>query len=92
MIASLVLVEGEKVIEENLLIPLTNVEEVLVGSADGFGHLVHFVANSTSDLGGARLGWSPQRHRCADAGYEAVGLTRNMHSRLISSTHHRMNR
>ena len=53
MVASLVLVEGEKVIGENLFIPLTNVGEVLIGSADGFGHLVHFVANSTSDLDAA---------------------------------------
>jgi hypothetical protein len=53
MVASLVLVEGEKVIGENLFIPLTNVDEVLIGSADGFGHLVHFVAKSTSDLDAA---------------------------------------
>jgi hypothetical protein len=50
MIATLVLVEGEKVIGENLFIPLTDVDEVLVGSADGFGHLVHSVAKSTADL------------------------------------------
>lgn len=56
MIASLVLVEGEKVIGENLFIPLTNVDEVLVGSADGFGHLVRFVADSTSDLDAAVRG------------------------------------
>jgi hypothetical protein len=56
MVASLVLVEGEKVIGENLFIPLTDVAEVLVGSADGFGHLVHFVANSTSDLDSAVRG------------------------------------
>ncbi|MDT5232697.1 MAG: hypothetical protein QOI39_3197 [Mycobacterium sp.] len=56
MIATLVLVEGEKVIGENLFIPLTDVDEVLVGSADGFGHLVHLVAKSTSDLDGAVRG------------------------------------
>jgi hypothetical protein len=56
MIATLVLVEGEKVIGENLFIPLTDVDEVLVGSADGFGHLVALVAKSTSDLDGAVRG------------------------------------
>jgi hypothetical protein len=56
MIATLVLVEGDKVIEENLFIPLTDVDEVLVGSADGFGHLVHLVARSTSALDAAVRG------------------------------------
>lgn len=56
MVVSLVLVEGDRVIDENLMIPLTNAEQVLVGRADGFGNLVHIVANSISDLDAAVRG------------------------------------
>lgn len=50
MVVCLVLVEGDKVIEENLMIPLTNAEEFLIGRVDGLGILAHFVAPSTTDL------------------------------------------
>jgi hypothetical protein len=53
MITILVLVEGDKVIGENLFVPVTDVDETLVGAADGFGHLVHFVAKSDSGLDAA---------------------------------------
>jgi hypothetical protein len=46
VIVSLVLVEGDDVLEEDLMIPLAKVEEVLIGRMDGFGFIVHFVANS----------------------------------------------
>jgi hypothetical protein len=49
VVVSLVLVEGDDVLEEDLMIPLANVEEFLIGRVDGFGFLVHFVANSTPD-------------------------------------------
>jgi hypothetical protein len=50
VVVAVVLVEGDDVIEENLMIPLTNAEEFLIGRVDGLGILVHFVANSTTDL------------------------------------------
>lgn len=53
MVVSLVLVEGDEVIEENLMIPLDNVEETLIGRVDGLGILVHFVADSTAGLDAA---------------------------------------
>jgi hypothetical protein len=49
VVASLVLVEGEHVIEEDLILPLANTEAFQVGRVDGFGFLVHFVTNSTRD-------------------------------------------
>jgi hypothetical protein len=49
VVVSLVLVEGEDVVEEDLLIPLANLEDFLIGRVDGFGFIVHFVANSTPE-------------------------------------------
>jgi hypothetical protein len=49
VVTSLVLVEGESVVEEDLIIPLARTEAFQVGRVDGFGYLVHFVANSASD-------------------------------------------
>ena len=49
MVTSLVLVEGERVIEEDLIIPLTNTEAFQVGRMDGFGFLVHFITNTRRD-------------------------------------------
>lgn len=51
MINSLVLVEGDKVIGENLMIPITDAEEFLIGSADGFGQLLQITAETTAALG-----------------------------------------
>jgi hypothetical protein len=53
VVVSLVLVEGDEVIEEDLMIPLAKAEEFLIGRVDGFGFLVHFVANSTLDFDAA---------------------------------------
>ena len=49
MVTSLVLVEGEHVIEEDLIVPLTKTEAFQVGRVDGFGFLVHFVTNTARD-------------------------------------------
>jgi hypothetical protein len=49
VIVSLVLVEGDDVLEEDLMIPLAKVEEFLIGRMDGFGFIVNFVANSTPE-------------------------------------------
>lgn len=50
MINSLVLVEGDKVIGENLMIPITDAEEFLIGSADGFGQLLQITAQTTTAI------------------------------------------
>jgi hypothetical protein len=49
VVASLVLVEGENVAEEDLIIPLTRTEAFQVGRVDGFGFLVHFVTITLHD-------------------------------------------
>lgn len=49
MVASLVLVEGDDVIEEDLMILLTRTEEFQIGRVDGFGFLIHFVTRSARD-------------------------------------------
>lgn len=49
MVASLVLVEGDDVIEEDLMILLTRTEEFQIGRVDGFGFLIHFVTRSERD-------------------------------------------
>ena len=49
MVTSLVFVEGERVVEEDLIVPLVNTEAFQVGRVDGLGFLVHFVTISTHD-------------------------------------------
>lgn len=49
MVTSLVLVEGELVAEEDLVLCLANTEAFQVGRIEGLGFLVHFVTNSTQD-------------------------------------------
>lgn len=49
MVTSLVLVEGELVTEEDLILPLANTEAFQVGRVDGFGFVVHFVTFSAQD-------------------------------------------
>lgn len=49
MVTSLVLVEGELVAEEDLILPLANTEAFQVGRIDGLGFLVHFVTTSAQD-------------------------------------------
>jgi hypothetical protein len=49
VVASLVLVEGDDVIEEDLMILLTRTEEFQIGRVDGFGFLIHFVTRSERD-------------------------------------------
>lgn len=58
MVTSLVLVEGEHVMEEDLIIPLTNTEAFQVGRFDGFGFLVHFVTYTKRDHDAALLALS----------------------------------
>ena len=49
MVASLVLVEGDDVIEGDLMVLLTRTEEFQIGRVDGFGFVVHFVTKSERD-------------------------------------------
>jgi hypothetical protein len=49
MIQGLVLVEGERVIEENLFIAAPVTDEVVI-RFDGFGHIVQFSATTTADF------------------------------------------
>jgi hypothetical protein len=49
VVTSLVLVEGENVVEEDLIGSLTQTEAFQVGRVDGFGYLVHFVTITARD-------------------------------------------
>ena len=53
MIESLVLIEGESLKEETLMISLTNAKQLVIGSAHRFGVILHVAANSPDDLGKA---------------------------------------
>lgn len=56
MITSLVLIEGTSVKKETLKsLPLSNAKQLVVGSAIGYGIILHVAANSTADLGKALL-------------------------------------
>ena len=55
MIESLVLIEGKSVKEEALRISLSNAKQMVIGSAPGFGVILHVAATSLDDLGNALL-------------------------------------
>jgi hypothetical protein len=55
MIESLVLIEGKSVKEEALRISLSNAKQLVIGSAPGFGVILHVAATSLDDLGNALL-------------------------------------
>jgi hypothetical protein len=50
MIESLILIEGAGVKEENLRISLANAKQLVIGSAPGYGVILHVAANSPDDL------------------------------------------
>ena len=59
MIESLILIEGKSVIkEENLRISLTNAKQLVIGSATGFGIILHVAADSPDDLINALIEFS----------------------------------
>ena len=58
MIQSLVLIEGKNVKKETLKIPLMNAKQLVIGSAPGFGVILHVAANSPDDLGNALLAFA----------------------------------
>ena len=55
MVQSLVLIEGKNVKKASLNISLMNAKQIVVGSAPGFGVILHVAANSTEDIGNALL-------------------------------------
>lgn len=56
MITSLVLIEGATVKKEKLKsLPLSNAKQLVVGSAIGFGIILHVAASTPADLGNALI-------------------------------------
>ena len=58
MIESIVLIEGKNIKNEALMISLSNAKQLLIGSAPGFGVILHLAASSSTDLGNALLAFS----------------------------------
>lgn len=58
MIQSLILIEGKSVNKETLKISLSNAKQLVLGSAPGFGVILHVAANSSADLGKALLAFA----------------------------------
>jgi hypothetical protein len=50
---SLILIEGEEVEEQDLMISLRSAKQIVIGRAPGFGHLVHVAAQTRDDLDNA---------------------------------------
>ena len=57
MVVSLIQIEGT-VQKKALNISLSNAKQLVVGSASGFGLILHVAANSAADLGNALLAFS----------------------------------
>jgi hypothetical protein len=56
MVESLILIEEQNVNKETLRsLPLMNAKQLVIGSAPGFGIILHVAANSPADLGNALL-------------------------------------
>lgn len=54
MRTSLVLIEGDGVSEQNLMVSLANAKQIVIGRAPGYGHVVHIAAQSSNDLEAAQ--------------------------------------
>ena len=50
MRSSLVLIEGDMITEEKLMISLRNAKQIVLGRAPDYGHVVHIAAQSSRDL------------------------------------------
>jgi hypothetical protein len=61
MVESLVLIEGQRVKEEDLGISLMNAKQLVVGRAADMGVVLHVAANSAADLGNALLEFAQVR-------------------------------
>ena len=55
MIESVVLIEGQTVKQETLVISLMNAKQLVIGRAGSIGVILHVAANSAADLGNALL-------------------------------------
>lgn len=58
MIKALVLIEGKNLKEETLRISLMNAKQIVIGSAPGFGVILHVAATSPADLEKAFLAFA----------------------------------
>lgn len=58
MIETLILIKGNSLKRETLLTSLMNAKQIVIGSAPGFGMILHVAANSPVDLGNALLAFS----------------------------------
>ena len=55
MTQGLILVQGPTIKEDALKISLSNAKQLVIGTAPGFGVVLHVAANSPEDLGKALL-------------------------------------
>lgn len=62
MVESLILIEGKEVREESLAISLANAKQVVVGSVNGFGVILHVAATTSDDLRNALTDFAKVRH------------------------------
>lgn len=58
MVESVVLIEGQNVKQETLMISLGNAKQLVIGRAGAMGMILHVAANSPVDLGNALLGFA----------------------------------
>jgi len=58
MVQSLILIEGNNLTKQKLMISLSNALQLVIGNGPGFGFIVHVAANSSADLGKALLAFS----------------------------------
>jgi hypothetical protein len=58
MIQSLILIEGNNLTKQKLMISLSNALQLVIGNGPGFGFILHVAANSPADLGKALLAFS----------------------------------
>ena len=55
MVESVILIEGQNVEQETLMISLGNAKQLVIGRAGQMGMVLHVAANSPADLGNALL-------------------------------------
>lgn len=58
MIQGLILIEGKEVKEQDLFISLSNAKQLVIGSKDGFGFIIHISATHQEDLNRALIDFS----------------------------------
>lgn len=58
MVESVVLIEGQNVKQETLMISLSNAKQLVIGRAGEMGVILHVASSSPADLGNALLEFS----------------------------------